>query len=124
MKDDLPFIHPSLNHIPLPVEALENIDAQGIEESLLNGTLERTRSVNRVVTLIGDKLPGLRLNGKPDTLSGQATSSLKLYAGNLTEFLPVQTVKDHSLIHPVQKLGPEVRPQRFEDLGFPGTLSL
>jgi hypothetical protein len=58
-KHDFTAADPTFDHIAVDELAFENFQAQRIEEMMLDCALQRTRTVNRIVTLVTDKLFGL-----------------------------------------------------------------
>src|SRR5205823_8731141 len=90
----------------------ENVDAKRVENFFLDGALEGTRSVNRVVTFARDQfLGGIGKIERDLLLLEPFRQAAELNFNNLFEVVLSESIKNDNLIDPVEKFGSNMCPQ-------------
>ena len=58
MKQDMAVIDIGSDHIAIHKPAVEDIERERIQQQVLDGALERTCAINRIVALVADEFLG------------------------------------------------------------------
>jgi hypothetical protein len=97
--------------LAFPDFAFKDVNAKRIENFLLDGALERTCSVNRVVTFARDQfLRGIGKIERDLLLFEPFRQTAELNFDNLFEVVFSESIENDDLIDPVEKLGSKMRP--------------
>src|SRR5882724_4257350 len=103
-------LHP--NDVTRTVASLQQLERNRILQQPLNGPLEGPGPEDRIVPLLGEELPGLRRDLEPEVAVGeQPLEVAQLELDDSQDVLPAQLMEDDHVVHPIQKLGPEVVPE-------------
>ena len=89
--------------------SIEDFHTERVEDFLLYDALERTGTIGRIVSLLGQIGAGLVTEFEMEVLGGKAFFQTdELDVDDLADLLVAQTVKDDDLIDAVEELGAEM----------------
>src|SRR5437867_3688899 len=109
---DLPLLEVEPGRIPVPQLTFHQQTGDGRLNILLNKSLERTGTIDRIIPAFCEVGRGRRCEHQPNSSFSQAITQLgKLDLHDLLQMPPRERVKDHCFIDSVQKLRAEVPPE-------------
>src|SRR5690606_6535763 len=107
----------------LPERAVQEQPGQLVVDLPLDGAAQRPGPVLRLVAAPGQPVHGRLGELHADALALEpATRRLQQQVGDQAQFLRDELAEHHHLVDPVEELGPEVLPQRPQDLFAPRLL--
>src|SRR5690242_13674211 len=105
------------NGVALAETAFEHLQRKRVEHASLDGPLQRTGTVRRVIPLLDELV--FRGIGQADVnlaLLESLQQSGNLDVDDALDVLTSKRMEEDHLVDPVEELGPEVRAQRIHDL--------
>ena len=108
-----------LDDIAVPELALEDVEAERVEQKVLDDALQGAGTVNGIVAFFSDVLLGGGAKDEAESLFGKPLADageLKIHDGG--DFLALEAVENDDFIDPIEELGAEMAAQRLGDFGF------
>src|SRR5205823_5729891 len=112
LKNHLPILGGSLDVIARFEFAGQDFHGQRIEQVLLDGAFQGPSAKLRVISFLGQEPFGGGVQLYFELLLGKAfLQPLQLDLDDLSQLFLIQAVENDDVVHPIQKLGPEMAAQ-------------